>query len=126
MENKYIEASRICREALREFKHNVNEYLPDNPESMNLVFAGAGKWDLEACQYIQGQISSVVDTILSTCMSEHCAYDLRIVQEAYASAVKAKDIGRCQQALVGFMKEAHIVYTVCKSIPKQVGMNPVI
>ena len=117
MDNKYHSAKRICLDALWDFRCDVNEYLPDNPESADLVFTGAD-WDLKACAYIQHCIDRVVDIILSTCMADHVSYELHCCQDAYAAALKEKDIRRCQRALLDFMDEARIIHAVCKAIPE--------
>ena len=122
MENKYLSARRICLDALREFRCEVNEYLPDNPEGPVLVFTGAGEWDQDGCSYIQRCINRVVDTILSTCMADHVSYDLHMVQDTYNQALKEKDVQRCQRALLDFMEEARIIHAACKAIPKEVNV----
>lgn len=116
MDDKYLSAKRICLDALQVFRCDVNDYLPDNPHSTDLIFTGAD-WDAGDCNYIQRCIDRVVDAVLSTCMADHCSYDLHIVQDAYTKAAKKKDIPLCQRALLDFMEEVRIVHAACKSIP---------
>lgn len=110
--SKYIEAQSKCLEALGEFRYDINDHLPDEPNGDKYLI----DWTLEDCGYVQRCIDRTIGVILSTCMHDHVAQELWQIQDAYAAAIKDKDIRRCQQVLNLAMKELAIVHACCKAI----------
>ena len=107
MHNEYIKAKEICREALREWRCAINDHLPDYDGSYLI------NWTMDDALYVQKETNNVIDTILSTCMHNHCAYELGIIKQDFANAIKAKNIAKCKEV----MNEAHWeLYKVLRAV----------
>ena len=114
--SQYIEAKHKCLTELRKFRCDVNDHLPDEPNGDKYLI----DWTLEDCGYIQRCINRTIGVILSTCMHDHVAQELWQIQDAYESAMKDKDIRKCQLALNKAMAEFAIVHACCKAIKEDI------
>ena len=115
MVSKYQEAKQKCLEALREFRCDVNDHLPDTAGGDDYYI----NWTLEDCEYIQRCINRAIGVILSTCMADHVSYEFHTIQNTYATALKEKDINKCRRVLNGVMEEFAMIHAACKAISKE-------
>lgn len=110
--NKYIEAKNICLPALREFRNDINDHLPDTLGETDYLI----DWQLEDCEYVQKCINRTAEIILSTCMADHNSYELHNLMSEYVTAIKNKDIRKCQLLLEKALEIFNMIRIALKAI----------
>ena len=110
MGNKYLIAAGTCLEAIREFYYSINDLLPDVDGSYMF------DWDMDDALYVQSNINTTINTILSTEMHNHVACELTIVQQDLNREMKANNINGVKDAFQEAMTQFSYVYKACKKI----------
>lgn len=110
VEDAYVEAKRICKNALNEFRFDINDWLPEDDGSFQF------EWNIDDCESVQKYVNNVVGVILSTIMAKHVSYELRDSRVRFAAAIEEKNIPACQNILKDAMKDLQTVFFALDAI----------
>lgn len=110
VEDAYVEAKRICKDALNEFRFDINDWLPEDDGSFQF------EWNIDDCESVQKYVNNVVGVILSTIMAKHVSYELRDSRVRFAAAIEEKNIPACQNILKDAMKDLQTVFFALDAI----------
>ena len=104
----YVEASEICRLALRRFREDINDYLPDYRAQNIMDIMDKDiylyPWDVDSIQEVYDLFIHAAHSILSTVMSKHISYELHLCDGRFRKAVENKSISEGQAALKDVMR----------------------
>lgn len=113
--SEYFEALETCDCAIFDLWGAINDLLPDYKGEY------LEEWSLGDCEYINNQLHSTADTILSTVMRDHCAYEVHRAIDAWDNAYKNKNIPACKAAFEKCCGEFRRIRIVCQRAKKLVG-----
>ena len=129
MTNEYEEATNRILSEWREYAWCVNDYLPDVdyaywhlPESSYYKYYD--EYDQDKSKYLQDMqetTHSFADVILSTVMSHHNAYEVRMVVKHVDEAVKSKDLLQALDATYRAYYEFRKIVIVCERLKQSTG-----
>ena len=99
MSPEYESAFEICHEALRTFRADINDYLPEsvmpNIEDAEYLYP----WDVDSIREVYDIFIRATNKILSTVMANHITFELRCCEEDLHRAIENKPIPDGQRAL---------------------------
>ena len=115
--NTYLTDLKSCNSAILDFREEIDDLLPDWKGEYYI------EWTLQECKYIKKEIDDVANTILSTKMVDHCAYEVTEVSRKYNDALsiaeKTGDFTACKTALLYAVDEFNIIRAVCIKAEKR-------
>lgn len=106
----YYDSAITCLTALKDFRDEINDYLPDTAGGDNYEYP----WDLNDARYVYKTMSSLHDRILDTEMKDHNAFELHNIAREYTECLKKEDISGCQKVLNKAMKEYALLFQAYK------------
>lgn len=110
--SEYLKAKETCIPVLREFRLDINDYLPDTLGETDYLV----DWTIDDCEYVQRRINETANVILSTCMANHNSFELRTLMDNYVEALKNKDIRKCQLLLEEALQTFNMIRIALKAI----------
>lgn len=117
MSPDYEIARLVCREALRVFRDEINDYLPEyhceKVEDEEYLYP----WDTDSIQEVYDIYDRLSGKVLSTVMANHFTYELMSCKRALRDAVKERSISAGQYALRNIMEELGFLSRALKALP---------
>lgn len=116
MISPYIEAKEICMKALRRFRDDVNDYLPDYRMSRREDETYLIQWDVNTIEEVYQIFKQASDRILSTVMANHFTCEINICDGRFCRAIKDKSITDGQTALASAVECFRDIHTVLRRV----------
>ena len=116
MISPYIEAKEICMKALRRFRDDVNDYLPDYRMSRREDETYLIQWDVDTIEEVYQIFKQASDRILSTVMADHVTCEINICNEMFCRAIKDKSVIDGQTALASAVDCFRDIHTVLRRV----------
>ncbi len=119
--SEYFESLEKCDRTIFDLWGAINDLLPDMQGNY------LDEWSLSDCEYLHKHLHITADTILSTVMYNHCAYEIHCAMDvwdkAFEVANKTGDVSPCKAALDKCYNTFHEIRIVCQKAKPKLLLN---
>ena len=120
----YKESIKITKQALKEFRDDIDYYLPDSWETGKYAYPWQVSDEEDTPKIVYSIISDAVHKILETDMANHIAAELRNILNEYKTAMEVEDVNNriivCQGVLHRVMDEFSMISLVCNTVKDKI------